>query len=96
MPVGAFTTAQKRIDAALASGHDEALAQLAAAGAILDSATPAGARGPCKFPFARWRAADATLRELMKERVKLSLFSSKGGGTGYRLNWGPAETGTEF
>ena len=26
LPVGAFTTAQKRIDAALASGHDEALA----------------------------------------------------------------------
>jgi hypothetical protein len=36
LPVGAFTTAQKRIDAALASGHDEALAQLAAAGPSLD------------------------------------------------------------
>ena len=36
LPVGPFTTAQKRINAALASGHDEALAQLATAGPSLD------------------------------------------------------------
>jgi hypothetical protein len=29
-------------------------------------------------------------------RVRIALFTSKGGGTGYRLNWGPAETGTDF
>jgi len=36
LPVGRFTTAQKRIDAALASGHDEALAQFPAASPSLD------------------------------------------------------------
>ncbi len=29
-------------------------------------------------------------------KVRISLFTSKGGGTGYRLNWGPETTGTEF
>ena len=37
LPVGPFTVAQKRIDAALASGHDEALQQSAVAGPGLDS-----------------------------------------------------------
>jgi len=36
LPVGRFTTAQRRIDAALVSGHDEALAQLAVTGPGLD------------------------------------------------------------
>ena len=42
LPVGPFTTAQKRINAALASGHDEALAQLAASGPSLDLPPPPG------------------------------------------------------
>jgi predicted patatin/cPLA2 family phospholipase len=42
LPVGPFTIAQKRIDAALASGHDEALQQIALAGASLDPQLPAG------------------------------------------------------
>ena len=42
LPVGPFTTAQKRIDAALASGHDEALAQLAASGPSLNLPPPTG------------------------------------------------------
>ena len=42
LPVGPFTTAQKRIDAALASGHDEALAQLAASGPSLNLTPPTG------------------------------------------------------
>ena len=29
-------------------------------------------------------------------KVRITLFSSKGGGTGYRLNWGPEARGTEF
>jgi predicted patatin/cPLA2 family phospholipase len=37
MPVGPFTTAQKRIDAALASGRAEALEQLPATDLIIDS-----------------------------------------------------------
>jgi predicted patatin/cPLA2 family phospholipase len=40
LPVGPFTTAQKRIDAALVSGHDEALAQLAASGPGLNLPVP--------------------------------------------------------
>ncbi len=28
--------------------------------------------------------------------VRITLFSSKGGGTGYRLNWGPDNAGTDF
>jgi predicted patatin/cPLA2 family phospholipase len=40
LAVGRFTTAQKSIDAALASGHDEALAQLAATGSSLNLPTP--------------------------------------------------------
>jgi predicted patatin/cPLA2 family phospholipase len=43
LPVGPFTAAQKRIDAALASGHDEALAQLAVLPPGLD---PPPASGP--------------------------------------------------
>ncbi len=42
LPVGSFTVAQKRIDAALASGHDEALQQFAATGPGLDLQLPAG------------------------------------------------------
>jgi len=40
LAVGAFTIEQKRIDAALASGHDEALQQITAAGPILDARLP--------------------------------------------------------
>jgi hypothetical protein len=42
MPVGAFTISQKRIDAALASGRDEALQQIAITGPILDPLPPGG------------------------------------------------------
>ncbi len=42
LPVGPFTTARKRIEAALTSGHDEAIAQLAAAGPSLSAAPPPG------------------------------------------------------
>jgi predicted patatin/cPLA2 family phospholipase len=38
--VGSLTIEQKRIDAALASGHDEALQQMAAAGTRLDAPPP--------------------------------------------------------
>lgn len=42
LPVGPFTIAQKRIDAALASGQDEALQQIALTGPGLNLQLPAG------------------------------------------------------
>ena len=42
LPVGPFTTARKRIQAALASGHDEALAQIAATEPGLSAPPPPG------------------------------------------------------
>jgi predicted patatin/cPLA2 family phospholipase len=42
LPVGPFTIEQKRIDAALASGHDEALQQIAVAGPGLNPQLPDG------------------------------------------------------
>lgn len=42
MAVGPFTIAQKRIDAALASGHDEAFQQIAVIGPSLDALLPGG------------------------------------------------------
>ena len=42
LPVGPFTIAQKRIDAALASGHDEALEQIAGTGPVPGSRLPSG------------------------------------------------------
>ena len=29
-------------------------------------------------------------------KVRIGLFTPKGGGTGYRLSWGPPDNGTEF
>jgi predicted patatin/cPLA2 family phospholipase len=40
LPVGPFTVTQKRIDAALASGHEDALAQLAVMPPSLDPPPP--------------------------------------------------------
>jgi predicted patatin/cPLA2 family phospholipase len=45
LAVGSFTIAQKRIDAALASGHDEAFQQISVIGPDLDGQLPGG-RGP--------------------------------------------------
>jgi len=42
LPVGPFTIARRRIDAALASGHDEAMQQIEMAGPSLDLQLPAG------------------------------------------------------
>jgi predicted patatin/cPLA2 family phospholipase len=45
LPVGPFTIAQKRIDAALASGHDEALRQIPVLASSLEPQLP-GNSGP--------------------------------------------------